>query len=278
MQPEKEVRKEIRKALLGDLEPAGDGLAVARSRLERLSYGVADGAGGVLFFGVMRHVYRYRIFDEDHKKKLWRSAQKALAETGRRFYPQTAPECHAIVRNYILTRPVVALFCVTEEYAQLAIYSARGISGLISILRTRRSFERHMPESCLKRIEYDPGRERAQEIAREREEERARKAAEEERAAREQELRYAQEQAYFAAQQQWMQQMQLYQMQQQAGTAQAQQAGAPQTQGDGAPAQASVPPTPPVPPMWMMQQMMQQGSATGPAQESKKKRFCFGRK
>ncbi|MCR5476316.1 MAG: hypothetical protein K6E92_01665 [Lachnospiraceae bacterium] len=289
MQPEKEIKKEIRKALLGDLEPAGDGLVVAKSRLERLSYGVADGAGGVLFFGVMRQVRRYQVFDENHKQKLLKSARKAMQETGRRFYPETAPESLAIVRNYILTRPVVALFTVTDEYAQLAIYSARGISGLISTLRTRHSFESHMPEKSLKRIEYNPGKERAEEIAREREAARARKAEEEAQAVREQEMRLAEQQAYFAAQQQWMQQMQAYQMQQQAGAQPgAAQPGAAEPKAAQPGAEGQPPqmqggmPTPPVPPAWMMQQMMQQGGMMQqmmqPGQNGQKKRFRFGRK
>ena len=141
----KQRKREIRQALLGNLDGSDNCLTLSLHRLERLSWGVSDGAGGVLFFGVMHRQRFYRCGVSPEKEAAF--AKRALGYCGRKLILPSFPEAETVFCSFVLSRPVVMIYELGEEEKEsvLSIWTGRGISSFLSILWAAKRFEEHLP-------------------------------------------------------------------------------------------------------------------------------------
>ena len=141
-----EVRKEIKRALLGKTYLLDDGrLAVMTENDFRIPLGVNDGAGSVMLFGIgCRSVY---IETEAAPEDAVSAARRAMRYVGRELVLFEQPDAAACMRRYRLTRPVVLTFRYTEEGVPiLAAWTGRGPLSFISRRLVMRAFFKHAPE------------------------------------------------------------------------------------------------------------------------------------
>lgn len=145
-----EIKREIRKALLGDLAPSDGVLVVTGSRIPMFRNGIKDGFGRVLFFGI---ICRRRWYKAKKKKEsVMEDALKAMQGMGRMVALESAPDSLAVFTSYLTSCPAIMTFTAGDDGSyEAAAYSGRGIVGFISVFRMQNSF-RDAVEGRLERL------------------------------------------------------------------------------------------------------------------------------
>ncbi|MBR3039331.1 MAG: hypothetical protein IKI20_01555 [Lachnospiraceae bacterium] len=140
----KQIKKEIKMMLLGNLVPSGKYLEVSDSILTGVSRGMTDGADRVLFFGVMRHTRYYKT--ELNPNRARDLGHKGLMEIGRKVILKSNPNAETVICRFMVTSPIVLYYEVDEIGVNIETYTGRGIPGLFSELWIRNTFFKKMPK------------------------------------------------------------------------------------------------------------------------------------
>ena len=128
--------KEIRSILLGRTKLTEDGKITVRAAGEfALSYGVADGAGAIRFLGIARRSAAYTT--KSSKKNVMKAATVAMSNIGRGVVLNEQPD-------------------TVDEIPVLTVWSARTVSGLLSLRRAIRAFEKELPKNITRSEEAAP--------------------------------------------------------------------------------------------------------------------------
>ena len=140
-----DAEREIRNILLGRTLLMEDGrLAVPQKGDFYLSGGVSDGAGAVRFLGMAK---KSQVFETVRKEFDVRVAmQRVLQNMGRGVVLNEQPEARACLIRYILTKPVLLTFDYVEGLPVLTAWAPRSVTGLISIKRALKTFDKELPE------------------------------------------------------------------------------------------------------------------------------------
>ena len=147
--------KEIRSILLGRTKLTDDGKIAMRVPGEfALSYGVADGASAIRFLGVARRSAAYTT--KSSKKNVMKAATVAMSNIGRGVVLNEQPDTVACLIRYVLTKPVLLSFRFVDEIPVLTVWSARTVTGLLSLRRAIRAFEKELPKNITRSEEAAP--------------------------------------------------------------------------------------------------------------------------
>ena len=140
-----DAEKEIRSILLGRTLMLEDGrLAVPQKGDFYLSGGVTDGAEAVRFLGMAK---KSQVFETVRKEFDVRvTIQKMLQNMGRGVVLYEQPEARSCLIRYVLTKPVLLTFDYVEGVPVLTAWAPRTITGLISIRRALRKFNKDLPD------------------------------------------------------------------------------------------------------------------------------------
>ena len=140
-----DAEKEIRSILLGRTLMLEDGrLAVPQKGDFYLSGGVTDGAEAVRFLGMAK---KSQVFETVRKEFDVRvTIQKMLQNMGRGVVLNEQPEARSCLIRYVLTKPVLLTFDYVEGMPVLTAWAPRTITGLISIRRALRKFNKDLPD------------------------------------------------------------------------------------------------------------------------------------
>ena len=141
----KAEKKEIKRALLGKIEPTADGRLTVCPVGQLWTLGVGDGATAVRLLGVARRARCYET--KQGEAKVLKTAADCMLHVGRALVLQEQPQTPACLCRYLLTRPVVLTFRFEEGVPVLTAWTGRGLTGWISQRRAIRAFEAHLPDA-----------------------------------------------------------------------------------------------------------------------------------
>ena len=152
-------RAEIRRVLLGRVVLAQDGrlTALPAGTFMKTPIGVGDGASAVRFFGMFRRIRRYQT--KDGKTRVTEAAKKAMQNVGRGLFLNEQPDAVACLLRYILSRPAVLVFTFEDGVPTLTAWTGRGLTGLISLRRAIKAFEKGLPDT-MRAEDYKPPKEK----------------------------------------------------------------------------------------------------------------------
>ena len=146
------IKKEIRRALLGDLVPDDKRLAVSGQGRVIYRNGLRDGFGSVFFFGVFRLRQWYYI---DKKCKNFKDkAQKTMQNMGRMLNLKELSNGDAVYITYFIGIPSVLTYSLENDKLSVSAYSGRSLFGLISASRALITFG-HALEGEINRFSSD---------------------------------------------------------------------------------------------------------------------------
>ena len=190
-----DAEKEIRSILLGRTILLEDGrLSVPQKGDFYLSGGVSDGAEAVRFLGMAKKSQVLETVRREFDVRV--TIQRMLQNMGRGVVLNEQPEARACLIRYVLTKPVLLTFDYVEGLPVLTAWAPRTITGLISINRALKKFNKDLPEDIVVTGQEAPGMpegesDKAKKAARE--EKKAAKAAKKEEKRREREAQKAEE-------------------------------------------------------------------------------------
>ena len=145
--------KEVRKALLGNLEIGEDSRLVPVTGPNLNWWGTADGSFGTRLFGIAEKRVLYT--SKQGETATVYNAAKAMENIGRGIAFETVYAGAACILRHLLFRPVVLIFEADEEEGYvLTAYCGRDILTYSSIKRAIKLFEANKP-SGLKRTEAE---------------------------------------------------------------------------------------------------------------------------
>ncbi len=140
-----ELRKEIRDSLLGRIRIENGNFVVARKGLMQFQFGMQDGFGSVLVFGIQCRMMWYRI--PGKRKDAEPCLRAVLNSMGRKLVLASAPKLDAVYCTSITGQPVVLTARMTEKEIEIFAYSGKGFTGWLSNKHIIRRFEKGMPEA-----------------------------------------------------------------------------------------------------------------------------------
>ena len=190
-----DAEKEIRSILLGRTILLEDGrLSVPQKGDFYLSGGVSDGAEAVRFLGMAKKSQVLETVRREFDVRV--TIQRMLQNMGRGVVLHEQPEARACLIRYVLTKPVLLTFDYVEGLPVLTAWAPRTITGLISINRALKKFNKDLPEDIVvtgKEAPEMPEGESDKAKKAAREEKKAAKAAKKEEKRREREAQKAEE-------------------------------------------------------------------------------------
>ena len=151
-------KNEIRSVLLGNFALNEEGKTVAGRNSLITSNGIEDGAAQVLFWGITKLSFSYRSKLRNFQQVRFK-VLKTMADIGRVFYMESAPEAAACCVKGLVFRPVVLVFeekADTGKYSsslRLTAYCGRSPLAFIPILRAVSRFDKHLPREVFRRSE-----------------------------------------------------------------------------------------------------------------------------
>lgn len=190
-----DAEKEIRNILLGRTLLMEDGrLAVPQKGDFYLSGGVADGAGAVRFLGMARKAQVLETVRREFDVRV--TIQRMLQNMGRGVVLNEQPEMRACLIRYVLTKPALLTFDYVEGLPVVTAWAPRSLTGLISIRRALKAFDKELPADIIVTGKEAPGMpegetDKAKRMAKE--EKKAAKLAKKEEKRKEKEARKAEE-------------------------------------------------------------------------------------
>ena len=138
--------KEIKQVLLGRTKLLADGrLSTLVEGDFMMPRGIVDGATGVRFLGVMRKAKV--LTSELPDRKLRETVVKAMQNIGRGIELQASEEECACLLRYLLSRPAVLCFFYEDGLPVVAVYTGRGLTGIVSIIRAFSKFRKELPDT-----------------------------------------------------------------------------------------------------------------------------------
>ncbi|MCR4946749.1 MAG: hypothetical protein K5929_07405 [Lachnospiraceae bacterium] len=140
-----DLRKEIRDSLLGRLRIEEGAFVVARKGLMQFQFGMQDGFGSVLIFGLQCRMMWYRI--PGKRKDAENRLDAALSSMGRKLVLSSAPKLKAVYCISITGQPVVLTVHMGEKDIEAFAYSGKGLTGALSTKHVISKFEKSMPEA-----------------------------------------------------------------------------------------------------------------------------------
>ncbi len=148
-QAHKARKSEIKHILLGNFTLNSNGLLGAGSGRLITPFGMGDGAGNAIVYGIAEKVFRYKT-KLSAKQAIYR-ASKAMADIGRGLVLENVPNAAVCYVKSYLFRPVVLVFEEDEKNKDtgsmlLTAYSARSFLTVIGIHRAVTRFENVIPE------------------------------------------------------------------------------------------------------------------------------------
>ena len=139
----REIRKEIRDALLGRIRIENGNFTVAKKGLMQFQFGMQDGFGSVLFFGLQCKMRWYRV--PSRRKEAEESMKAVMNSMGRKLVLESAPKLAAVYCISITGQPVVLTVRMKEKEFEVFAYSGKGLVGMLSNLHVIKKFEKGMP-------------------------------------------------------------------------------------------------------------------------------------
>ncbi len=150
---EKEAAKarknEVKHILLGNFTLSSGGALSAGSGRWITPFGVGDGAGNTIVYGMTEKTFYYKTSLKNNQQAVYR-VTKAMADIGRRLSLETAPDAAVCYIKSLVFRPVVLIF---EEYGnddngglKLSAYCSRSPLSFAAIFRALSRFESVLPE------------------------------------------------------------------------------------------------------------------------------------
>ena len=140
-----DAEKEIRSILLGRTILLEDGrLSVPQKGDFYLSGGVSDGAEAVRFLGMAKKSQVLETVRREFDVRV--TIQRMLQNMGRGVVLNEQPEARACLIRYVLTKPVLLTFDYVEGMPVLTAWAPRSVTGLISIKRALKAFNKDLPE------------------------------------------------------------------------------------------------------------------------------------
>ena len=137
--------KEVRSVLLGRMAIAEDG--ACRSLTEddfQMPIGVSDGGLGVRILGLAR---RSKPFEtEQNAKGVMDASVEAMFHSGRKLRLVQHPDVAACFIRYVLTKPAVITVEIRDGVPVVTAWSARGLTGWLSVRRALAVFAKNLPE------------------------------------------------------------------------------------------------------------------------------------
>ncbi|MBR6337399.1 MAG: hypothetical protein IKR76_06665 [Ruminococcus sp.] len=148
----KERRAEVRHILLGNFAFDDKGRLGAGTGSWVTPYGLGDGAGQTIAFGVKEKRFSYSSALKNAKQTVFKVG-KAMEKTGRAIVLESAPDAAVCyVKSYVF-RPVVLLFEKSpegEDY-KLHAYCGRSPIAFVAVLRAVARLAKNLPDD-IKRI------------------------------------------------------------------------------------------------------------------------------
>ncbi len=139
----REIRKEIRDALLGRIRIENGNFTVAKKGLMQFQFGMQDGFGSVLVFGLQCKMRWYRV--PSRRKEAEESMKAVMNSMGRKLVLESAPKLAAVYCISITGQPVVLTVRMKEKEFEVFAYSGKGLVGMLSNLHVIKKFEKGMP-------------------------------------------------------------------------------------------------------------------------------------
>ena len=143
----KERRAEIKRLLLCNFAFDANDKLIAGSGGWITPFGIGDGAGQTIAFGIKEKRYSYTSSLKNAKQTIFK-VSKAMENTGRSVVLQSAPDAAVCYVKSLIFRPVVLLFEQDPEGEgfKLHTYCGRSPIAFVAVMRAVSRFEKQLPD------------------------------------------------------------------------------------------------------------------------------------